>query len=193
MIVKDESKIQDNEIENIVADSEIKESKKKAKKKLTSKDKIVALEVEVAELKDKYIRSAAEFDNFRRRSALEKQNWIKNATERVMLEICDVQDNFERALHSDNEKTDEKSYKKGIELIYQQLSNIMKKEGISKIESLNSEFDPKFHEALAHIPSDLEENIVVAVIQNGYKMNEKIIRPARVAVSNGQTPETPTE
>lgn len=187
------------EIENLNPDMEVekgfgneteKDSKPKKPKKLSSKEKIAALEIEVAELKDKYIRNAAEFDNFRRRSAIEKQTWIRNAAQRVILDVCDVQDNFERALHPNNENIDLESFTKGIEMIYQQMENILKKEGVSKIESMNAEFDPKFHEALAHIPSQLEENVIAAVIQNGYVMNDKVIRPARVAVSNGVAPES---
>lgn len=164
-----------------------KEAKKKTKK-LTSKDKIAALEIEVAEMKDKYMRAAAEFENFRRRNISEKADWIKNANERIVLELCDVLDNFERALHPEIEKNRE-SFEKGIELIFQQLSNLLKKEGVEKIEALEEEFDPNIHEALAHIPSELDDNLVAAVIQNGYRMNNKVIRPARVAVSNGQKPE----
>ena len=158
------------------------------KKKLTLKEKYALLQMENEEIKDKWIRTAAEFDNFRRRSFEEKSGWIKNATERLVLELCDVVDNFERALHPENKKQNLKSFKKGIDLIYQQLENVLKKEGVSKIDALEKEFDPNYHEALAHIPSDLEENKIVAVIQNGYLMNEKVIRAARVAVSNGEKP-----
>lgn len=106
----------------------------------------------------------------------------------MVLELCDVIDNFERALHPEVEMNRE-SFEKGIELIFQQLENVLKKEGVKKIEALEEEFDPNYHEALAHIPSELEENKVVAIIQNGYTMNDKVIRPVRVAVSNGEKPE----
>jgi len=139
-------------------------------------------------MKDKYVRAAAEFENFRKRNISEKSDWIKNANQRIVLELCDVVDNFERALHPEMEKNRE-SFEKGIELIFQQLNNLLKKEGVEKIEAMGEEFDPNFHDALAHIPSELEENTVAAVIQNGYKMNDKIIRPVRVAVSNGEKPE----
>ncbi|MCF7793709.1 MAG: nucleotide exchange factor GrpE [Candidatus Cloacimonetes bacterium] len=171
--------------------SKEKETKKKAKK-LSSNDKIKALELELEEFKDRYVRKAAEFDNFRRRNISEKADWIKNANERIVLELCDVLDNFERALHPEVEKNRE-SLEKGIELIFQQLSNLLKKEGVEKIDAMEQEFDPNIHEALAHIPSEHDDNIVAAVIQNGYKMNNKVIRPARVAVSNGQKPEAEEE
>ena len=162
-------------------------SQEDTKKKPALKEQVGILKQEIEDLKDKKLRIAAEFENFRRRSFKEKADWIKNATERLILELCDVRDNFERALDSEN-KQDGDSFKKGIEMIFQQLDNVLKKEGVSKIEALEKKFDPNFHEALAHIPSELEENKIVAIIQNGYLMNDKVIRPARVAVSNGEKP-----
>lgn len=161
---------------------------KKQKKELTLEEKYKDLLAENSELKDKWVRNAAEFENFRRRTISEKSDWIKNATERIVLELCEVVDNFERALHPEVEKNRE-SYEKGIELIFQQLNGVLKKEGVEKIEAMGEEFDPQFHEALAHIPSEIEDNKIAAVIQNGYTMNSKVIRPARVAVSNGEKPE----
>ncbi len=169
--------------------TEKNQEEKKQKKELTLEEKYLNLLADNAELKDKWVRSAAEFENFRRRTITEKSDWIKNATERIVLELCDVVDNLERAMHPEAEKNRE-SYEKGIELIFQQLDGVLKKEGVEKIEALEEEFDPQFHEALAHIPSELEDNKIAAVIQNGYTMNSKVIRPARVAVSNGEKPET---
>lgn len=181
MVAKDNTK----ETENTVEKNSKKESKSK---KITMKEQVEQLEIQVAELKDQKLRIAAEFENFRRRSIEEKSSWIKNATERLIVELCDVRDNFERALNVDD-KENQDSYRKGIDLIYQQLENILKKEGVKKIEADGADFDPRFHDALAHIPSELEENKVAAVIQNGYTMNDKVIRAARVAVSNGVKPE----
>ena len=175
-------------IEKEEVSEKVKSEKKEKKKKLSLKEKNELLVIEIAELKDQKLRIAAEFENFRRRNISEKSDWIKNANQRIVLELCDVVDNFERALHPEIEKNLE-SYTKGIELIFQQLENVLKKEGVEKIEAMDEEFDPNFHEALAHIPSELEENKIAAVIQNGYKMNDKVIRPVRVAVSNGEKPE----
>ncbi|MDP8202033.1 MAG: nucleotide exchange factor GrpE [Candidatus Tenebribacter burtonii] len=168
--------------------TEKKQEIKKQKKELSLEEKYLNLLAENAEFKDKWIRSAAEFENFRRRSISEKSDWIRNATERIVLELCDVVDNFERAMYPEVEKNRE-AYEKGIELIFQQLDGVLKKESVKKIEAMGEEFDPQFHEALVHIPSELEDNKIVAVIQNGYTMNSKVIRPARVAVSNGEKPE----
>ena len=159
-------------------------------KELTLEEKYDNAVQEIAITKDKWIRTVAEFDNFRRRSTIEKSTWIKNATQRVMLELCDVIDNFERALMQDHDNGDGKSFEKGIKLIYKQLTDLLTKEGVKKIEAMDQDFDPKYHEALTKIPSEKEEDKIIAVIQNGYMMNEKIIRAARVAVSNGEKPQT---
>ncbi len=137
------------------------------------------------EWKDKYLRSMAEFENYRRRSTQEKTDWIKRSTEKLALEVCDVLDNFERALLQMEPEHAEDKFVKGILLIEQQLRSVLLREGVKKIEALGAEFDPGLHDALAHIPSDYDENIVAAIIQNGYTMNDKVIRPVRVAVSNG--------
>jgi len=172
-------------IEKDLKNKDMKKEEQEQEKELTLEEKYQDLLAENAELKDKWVRNAAEFENFRRRTISEKSDWIKNATERIVLELCDVVDNFERALHPEAENNRE-SYEKGIDLIFQQLDGVLKKEGVEKIEALGEEFDPQFHEALAHIPSELEDNKIAAVIQNGYTMNAKVIRPARVAVSNGE-------
>lgn len=138
------------------------------------------------EWKDKYLRSMAEFENFRRRSTQEKTDWIKRSTEKLALEVCDVLDNFERAFMQMEPEHEQDKFVKGVLLIEQQLRSVLLREGVKKIEALGQEFDPSLHDALAHIPSEYDENTVAAIIQNGYTMNDKVIRPARVAVSNGE-------
>lgn len=150
----------------------------------TDAEKIKALAKDCAEWKDKYLRSMAEFENYRRRSIQEKSDWIKLSTQKLALEICDVADNFERALMQVPDSEKENSFVKGVLMIEQQLRSVLEKEGVRKIDALGKEFDPGLHEALAHIPSDYEENMVAAVIQNGYTMHDKLLRPVRVAVSS---------
>jgi len=148
--------------------------------------RIAELEKECAEWKDKYLRSIAEFENYRRRSNEEKADWIKMATQKFALEICEVADNFERALKQVSEDKKDDSFVKGMMMIADQLKKVMEKEGITKIDALGKPFDPVIHDALAHIPSEYEENTVAAIIQNGYMMYDKLLRPARVAVSSGK-------
>jgi len=152
-----------------------------------------SLEQELEQMKDKYLRSMAEFENYRKRSISEKAEWIRHATKQLALEICDVVDNFERALMQAKPEDIESPFGKGIVLIEKQLAKALEKEGVKKIEALGEQFNPEYHEALAHIPSDYEENLVAAIIQNGYTMHDKVIRPVRVAVSNGNKMSTQEE
>ena len=150
-------------------------------------DELFKLNKERDEWKDKYLRSMAEFENFRRRTNQEKADWIKRSTEKLALNVCDVLDNFERALAQFAELDKDEKLFQGVSLIEQQLRNVLVKEGVVKIEALGQDFDPALHEALAHIPSeDFEENTVAAIIQNGYTMQNIVIRPVRVAVSSGK-------
>ena len=148
------------------------------------RNRITELETEVNEWKDKYLRAMAEFENYRRRSSEEKSDWIKRASEKLALSVCDVLDNFDRALMQLTDEQKDDNFIKGIILIDQQLKNALEREGVKRIEALGTDFDPKIHEALAHIPSDIEEGKIAAIIQNGYTMNDKLIRPVRVAVSS---------
>ena len=168
-------------------------AEEKLEKESDPMEKIAALERENAELKDKYLRSMAEFENYRRRSIAEKSDWIKLATQKLALEICDVMDNFERALSQEEAADHDNAFVKGVTQIEQQLRSILGKEGVCKIEALGEEFDPSLHEALAHIPSEYEANLVAAVIQNGYTMHDKVLRPVRVAVSSGKHENKQTE
>ena len=161
------------------------ETPKAEVEELNPEARISELEAEVSELNDKYLRVMAEFENFRKRSIAEKSDWIRLATQKLALEICDVVDNFERAFTNAKPGDLENSFIQGILLIEKQLVKALEKEGVKKIEALGMEFDPEYHDALAHIPSDMDENIVAAIIQNGYTMHDKVIRPVRVAVSNG--------
>lgn len=180
------NKEEQNQIE---IESEDETAADKTEQRETPDEIIARLEKEIKKLKDRNLRTMAEFENFRRRSSSEKSSWIKNATQRLVLEVCDVLDNFERAIQSGVEEHNFKSFFDGVQMIYNQLENVLKKEGVEKIEAEKKNFDPNYHEALAHVPSKLKEGKITAIIQNGYKMNNKIIRPAKVAVSNGQKPE----
>jgi molecular chaperone GrpE len=148
-------------------------------------DMLAALEREKAEAVDKYVRTLAEFENFRRRSIQERLNWIKNANESLILKLCDILDDFERAIENTPREDRDASLFKGMEAIERKFSKILQNEGLEKIEAENKEFDPMFHEALACPPSEVEKDKVISVIQNGYLLNNKVIRPAKVAVSAG--------
>jgi molecular chaperone GrpE len=169
--------------------NEVEENSTNLEDESTTKDgtdKSLPYEAECKEYKDKWLRTLAEFDNYRKNTLKEKQDWIKYANEKIILDLCDVLDNFERALATQVNNDNLSSYIKGVEMIFQQLNSVLKKNDVIKIEVLGKEFDPNYHEALSTLPSAEPENTIVAVIQNGYMMGERVIRPSRVAVSSGE-------
>ena len=152
------------------------------------------LEAELAEEKEKYLRLAADFDNFRKRSARDAESRATRAKEALACEVLEIVDNLERALAVE----DERSLKEGLKQIHKLTSRILENHGITPIEALNSPFDPRHHEALAHVPSEADEGTVIDEITKGYRMGENVIRCSRVAVSSGngtteQTSESPEE
>ena len=161
---------------------EEKQEEEKKSNRMSSKEKIELLQHEISEIMDQKLRIAAEFDNFRRRTLIEKANWIKNATERLVLEICEVRDNFERALHAEKENGNADSFKEGIELIFQQMEEVLKKEGVTKIEAIGQKFDPKYHDALAHVPSESHRRLADVGL---LRRSEEIVRIQRVARCDG--------
>jgi molecular chaperone GrpE len=147
------------------------------------------MEFERDEFKDKWMRTLAEFENFRKNTQRDRLDWIKYANEKILLEICDVNDNFEKALATEIHTENYQSIIKGIELIYQQINSVLKKNDVIKMEALGKDFDPNYHEAMSSIPSEEPENTIIGVIQNGYMIGEKVIRAPKVAVSAGELAE----
>lgn len=144
--------------------------------------KIKTLEEAAAADKDKYLRLLAEYDNFRKRSIQEKLNAFSDATAKAALEVISVIDNFERAMAA--ECSDE-NYKKGVEMIYGQFLEVIKKLGVEEIDALGKEFDPNLHNAVSQVEDEsFGENTVSQVYQKGYKLGDKVIRCAMVVVAN---------
>ncbi len=146
-------------------------------------EKIEQLEKELAASKDAHIRTLAEYDNYRKRTAKEKEGTYADAKAMCMTELLPVLDNFDRALNV--ESTDAESYKKGVEMIYTNLCEILKKLGVEAFGEVGEQFDPNFHNGVMHIESDeFEENVIAQVFSKGYKLGEKVLRPAMVQVAN---------
>ncbi len=142
-----------------------------------------ALAAELAEQKEQYLRLFAEFDNFRKRTAKEKLETYGDATAKCVEQLLPVVDNFERAI--DAPCTDSQ-YKEGMAMIFNQLKTFLDKLGVTEIEALGAEFDPNIHQAIKQTEADEEfpENTVCEVFQKGYKLKDRLIRPAMVAVAN---------
>lgn len=138
----------------------------------------------IATLEDKYIRQVAEFDNYRKRTMKEKAELIKNGGERAIESILPVLDDFERALSNLSKDESAAEVMTGVELIYNKFVNILKQNGLQKMETEGVDFDTDYHEAIAMIPAPSEElkGKVLDCVQAGYILNDKVIRHAKVAV-----------
>ena len=138
----------------------------------------------IATLEDKYLRQAAEFDNYRKRTIKEKAEIIKNGGERAIESILPVLDDFERALANMAKDENAAEIMTGIELIYNKFVGILKQNGLQKIETEGADFNTDFHEAIALIPTPNEslKGKVLDCVQAGYTLNDKVIRHAKVAV-----------
>jgi len=139
---------------------------------------------EVEALKDKYLRSVAEFDNYRKRTVKEKAELILGGSEKAVKTILPVIDDMERAMQNGQQTDDAKTLREGMELIYHKLIKALESLGVSKIETDNADFDTDFHEAIAMVPGvdDEKKGKVIDCVQAGYKLNDKVIRHAKVAV-----------
>ena len=141
-------------------------------------------EAQIADLKDKYLRQAAEFDNYRKRVLKEKSELILNGGEKVISSLLPIIDDFERALQNMEKSEDQEALKKGVELIFQKFLKVLETNGLKPIETDNADFNTDFHEAVAMIPAqnDDAKGKVIDCVQKGYKLNDKVIRHAKVAV-----------
>jgi molecular chaperone GrpE len=140
---------------------------------------------------ERYLRLAAEFDNFRKRSSKQYTQLIKSANEEIILEILNVVDDFERALESlssadkEGKSEDCENVLAGMRLIYEKLAAVLKNRGVRAIEALNKPFDPNYHEAVMQSSSaEHEEGTVINIVSQGYMLDEKVIRHAKVVVAS---------
>ena len=137
-----------------------------------------------AELQDRYLRQAAEFDNYRKRTMKEKAELIKSAAEKLMVAELPVIDDMDRALENMEKGSDAEACIEGFKLIVQKFKNILTQQGLEKIETEGQDFDTDFHEAIALIPAPTEElkGKILDCVQQGYKLGDKVIRHSKVAV-----------
>jgi len=153
---------------------------------MTLKGNIMSESDDVAlnEMSDKYIKLLAEFENYRNRTEREKKELIETANSKLLLKLCDVADNFDRAF--DQEDGELIHFYDGIELINEQFTKVLTDSGLQAMNPIGEEFDPSTHDAISYVKSDtVPESHITVVYQKGYKFKEKVIRPAKVVVSSG--------
>jgi molecular chaperone GrpE len=162
-------------------------SKKKDKDKMKIQDmekEIEQLKAEKAELNDRFLRLFSEFDNYKKRVSKEKLDLISTASEKVLVSLLPVIDDFERAIAANEKVDDVDSIKEGFNLIYNKLVQMMKRFDVEEIQAKGEEFNTDFHEAVTHFPAQNEEDKgkVIDVTEKGYKLKDKVIRYAKVVV-----------
>lgn len=145
-------------------------------------DPLEELRREKDSLQDRLLRTAAEFDNYRKRVERERRDLADYMKADILAEILPIVDNFERALQAPSSDTD--SLRKGVELIHKQMHDFLRKRGVTPIEALGADFDPNFHQAVIHETSPLHrEGEVIEELQRGYMLGDKLLRPAMVKVA----------
>ena len=138
-------------------------------------------EAELAEKENRYLRLQADFENFRRRTRQEKEELAAVVTQNLLKDLLPFLDNFERALAAEN--SDAESLRAGVEMMYNQLVEALKKEGLEYIETKDKPFDPNFHQAVMRVEdSEKEDGTIVAELQKGYMVKGRVIRPSMVQV-----------
>ena len=168
------------------------QSEAAAPPEVATDEALAAIEKERDTLKEQLLRAVADFDNYRKRIERERRELSDYAATDVLLELLPIIDNFERALQAPAsgdepfKKADE-AFKKGVELIHKQMLDLLRKRGVTLIDALGADFDPNVHQAVIHEPSDEHrEGEVMQELQRGYKLGDRLLRPAMVKVAKRQ-------
>ena len=185
-------KDKDIEQNEILEETELEETEEVTKEKDENtneleilKEKLEKAEASSKDYLDKLQRSMAEFDNFRKRTNIEKASMYENGTRDTIEKLLPILDNFERAILSTTEEDKQSPIFKGVDMIFNQMLEIFKNMGVEELAGVGENFDPNIHNAVLHIEDDtLGENIIAEVMQKGYKYKDKIIRPSMVKVAN---------
>lgn len=171
----------ETEIENVQAEGETADT---AEAEAEEKDPLAEAQEQLAALNDKYLRLAAEFDNFRKRTIKEKADLILTGGEKVLSALLPVLDDLERARDNMQKATDLESLREGVEMIIGKLDKTLAAQGLKRMEPIGTLFDTDFHEAIAMVPvpEDEQKGHVIDCVQTGYLLGEKVVRHAKVVV-----------
>ncbi len=164
---------------------ETKQETEQENKKSDDNDKLTELQEKYDNLNQQYIRLAADFDNYRKRQAQEKEELLKYGAENALKKLIEVLDNFERGQKALENVDDCKQVKDSFNLVYKQVCDSLAKLGLEKIDAEGQSFDPNFHEAVMRTPTDEHpENTIINELQKGYKLGDKVLRPSLVNVAS---------
>ena len=183
--IKDEETQNETPVDETAKEAEEKEEvNSEETSEEEKKDPLEKAQEEIADLKDKWLRSVAEFENYRKRTLKERAELILNGGEKVITAILPIIDDMERAIENGAKTDDPEVLREGMSLIHQKFMKTLEAQGVSKIETENADFDTDVHEAVAMVPGmgDDKKGKVIDCLQQGYKLNDKVIRHAKVAV-----------
>lgn len=179
---KQEQEILEEEVNTEISEEEAAETAEAAQEEAAlDAEKLAA---ELADLNQRFLRVAADFDNYKRRTVQEKEDLVKYSNAKIMGELLPVLDAFQLALKNPGESQEAQNVIKGVEMLYRQIMQVLEQAGMSKIEAVGQPFDPKLHEAIMQVDDDsVPEDTVVEELRAGYVLNERVIRPSMVKVS----------
>ena len=185
--IEDEETLEEAPVEETDKEAEepgTSEDSEASDEEAEEQDPLEKAQKEAAELKDKWLRSVAEFENYRKRTLKERAELILNGGEKFITAILPVLDDMERAIANGEKTDDPEVLREGMTLIYQKFIKTLEAQGVSKIDTIDADFDTDVHEAVAMVPGmgDDKKGKVIDCLQQGYKLNDKVIRHAKVAV-----------
>lgn len=177
---KDEPK--NESVENEASDKE-EENKTQTEQSDDLDSELESIRAQLSQVNDKLLRTLAEYDNYRKRTQKEKEAIYSDSKSEIVMKLLPIIDNFERAEAA--EQPDIETYKKGIDMIFTQLTDSMKSLGVESFGAAGDEFDPNLHNGVMHVEDEeLGENVIADVFMKGYKMGDRVLRPATVKVAN---------
>jgi len=164
--------------------TETPENQEDSKEPEATQSPLEQAQAEIEDLKDKWLRSVAEFENYRKRTLKERAELILNGGEKVITSILPIIDDMERAIENGSKTDDPQVLREGMELIHQKFMKTLEAQGVTRIDTEDADFDTDVHEAVAMVPGmgDDKKGKVIDCLQQGYKLNDKVIRHAKVAV-----------
>ncbi len=183
---EDQEELEENKVEAVATSEDTPESRSSDLEQLSAeieslKKQLAEADSKASEYKDSWLRSQAEFQNYRKRQDRDNEMMYNSMKGDIIKKVLPVLDDLERALQN---RSAEDAWANGIELVVRKFQSILESEGVKTIEALGAEFDPNFHEAISHEPADgAESGSVIGVVQNGYMLGDRVIRPALVRVA----------
>jgi molecular chaperone GrpE len=150
-----------------------------------SDDAMAGLQADLDRFRDLALRSQADFENYKKRAAREKEDAVKYANSSLLQRLVSILDNFELGLAAAKTESTQSPIYSGMVLVQKQLNDLLEENGLQTIEAEGQKFDPNLHEAIAHEPSDSPEETVIRQARRGYRFKDRLLRPARVVVSSG--------